>query len=119
MNLDATSILGWKRRKRQGSHRETARRVTGTSARRSRRASKLSMDVLEDRIALATFLVVDSFDGGPGSLRDAIAGANQLGGANRVIITSKVDQPIVLTKGEIPIATSLSIENHSGHPVEI
>ena len=119
MNLDATSILGWKRRKRQGSLRETARSVTGTPARRSRRASKLSMDVLEDRIALATFRVVDSFDGGPGSLRDAIARANQLGGANRVIITSKVDQPIVLTNGEIKVATGLGIENRSGHPVEI
>jgi len=77
------------------------------------------MEVLEDRIALSTFLVVNSFDGGPGSLRDAIARANQSGGTNRVIITSKVDQPIVLTNGEIKIATRLAIENRSGRPVEI
>jgi fibronectin-binding autotransporter adhesin len=81
------------------------------------------MEVLEDRIALATFLVVNSLDGpgrGPtGSLRDAITRADQSVGTNRVVITSKVDQPIVLTRGEIQIASNLSVENRSGHPVEI
>ena len=119
MSFGMTRILGWKRPDEQGLLRETGRCVAGTPGRRCRRASKLSMEVLEDRIALATFLVVNSFDGGPGSLRDAIAQADQSGGTNRVVITSKVDQPIVLTKGQLDIATSLSIENQSGHPVEI
>ena len=119
MSFAMARILGWKRPDGQGLLRETGRCVAGTPGRRCRRASKLSMEVLEDRIALATFLVVNSFDGGPGSLRDAIAQADQSGGTNRVVITSKVDQPIVLTKGQIQIATSLSIENQSGHPVEI
>ena len=102
MSFGMTRILGWKRPDGQGLLRETGRCVAGTPGRRCRRASKLSMEVLEDRIALATFLVVNSFDGGPGSLRDAIAQADQSGGTNRVVITSKVDQPIVLTKGQLP-----------------
>ena len=66
------------------------------------------MEVLEDRIALATFFVVNSLDGpgsGPaGSLRSAITQATQPGsGTNRVVITPGVTRPIDLTAGEIQL----------------
>jgi hypothetical protein len=82
------------------------------------------MEALEDRIALATFFVVNALDGpgsGPaGSLRSAITQATQSGGGtNRVVITSRVTTPIDLTAGEISIASSLAIENRAGHEVVI
>src|SRR5689334_21859737 len=92
MNLDATNLSRWKRRNGQGSIRASRRSVTDVLSRRSRRASRFLLEVLEDRIALTTFPVVTPFDSGPGSLRAAIAQADQPGGTNRVVITSKVDQ---------------------------
>jgi hypothetical protein len=82
------------------------------------------VEVLEDRVALTAFLVVNALDGpgnGPvGSLRYAIAQAETSGNpADRIVITPKVHGPIVLTAGEIPIGTSLSIENRASRPVEI
>jgi hypothetical protein len=82
------------------------------------------MEVLEARVALTTFLVVNALDGpgnGPvGSLRYAIAQADSSGGrTHTVVITSRVKGPIALTAGEIPIDTSLSIENQAGRAVEI
>ena len=91
MNFNAMRISGWKRRNGQGSPGEAGRCVTGRRGRRSTRASRLSVEVLEDRIALTTFLVVNSLDGQrPGSLRFAITQAEQSGsGTNRVVITSQ------------------------------
>src|SRR4051794_22059871 len=124
MSFDAARIFGWKRRNRQERLLEVGRGVTGTPSRQRTRASKLTMEVLEDRIALATFFVVNALDGpgsGPaGSLRSAITQATQPGGGtNRVVITSGVTRPIDLTAGEIGVATSLAIENRAGHEVVI
>ena len=98
----------------------------GIAARRRRlaRPSRLACEVLECRIAPATFLVVNALDGtgnGPsGSLRNAIAQADQSGDASDVIvITPKVRGPIALDSGELTIDSSLSIVNRSGRPVEI
>src|SRR4051795_12939135 len=124
MSFDATKILGWKRRNGQGSHADAGRGAPATPSRKRARASRPSMEVLEDRIALATFFVVNSLDGpgsGPaGSLRSAIIQATQPGsGTNRVVITPEVTRPIDLTAGEIHFATSLAIENRSGREVAI
>ena len=86
--------------------------------------SRPSIEVLEDRIALATFFVINSLDGpgsGPaGSLRSAITQATQPGsGTNRVVITSTEARPIDQTAGQISFATSLTIENRSGRPVVV
>jgi hypothetical protein len=82
------------------------------------------MEVLENRVALTAFSVVNALDGpgnGPvGSLRYSIAQAETSGKpADTIVITPKVHGPIVLTAGEIAIGTSLSIENRAGRPVEI
>src|SRR3954470_22541760 len=74
MSFDATRTWGWTRWNGQGSHADAGRGAPATPSRKRARASRPSMEVLEDRIALATFLVVNSLDGpgrGPtGSLRD-------------------------------------------------
>ena len=95
MSFDATSIFGWKRRNGQGLPRRLVAVSPATPGQRSPRASRPTMEVLEARIALATFFVVNSLDGpgsGPvGSLRSAITQASQPGGGtNRVVITSEV-----------------------------
>ena len=82
------------------------------------------MEVLEARVALTTFLVVNALDGpgnGPvGSLRYAIAQADMSDNpTDRVVITSHVRGPITLSAGEIAISTSLAIENGAGRAVEI
>src|SRR4051812_9700578 len=100
MNLDITNFLGSKRRNGQGSQRASRRSVTEVTSRKSRRVSRFLLEVLEDRIVLTTFPVATPLDSGPGSLRAAIAQADQSDGTNRVVITSKVDEPIVLTTGE-------------------
>lgn len=46
--------------------------------------SRLSMDPLEDRLAPATFTVVNANDGGHGSLRAAIVAANTSAGADAI-----------------------------------
>jgi hypothetical protein len=82
------------------------------------------MEVLEDRLVLTTFLVMNALDGpgnGPvGSLRNVIAQAEASGDRmDRIVVTPRVKGPIALTAGEIPIVTSLSIENRAGRAVEI
>jgi hypothetical protein len=91
---------------------------------RRRRGSSPSIEVLETRIAMAPFFVVNALDGpGPGpagSLRSAITQATQASsGGNRVVITSSVTTPIDLTAGEISIPTSLAIVNEAGRAVDI
>jgi hypothetical protein len=100
--------------------------VAGTESRRRRRtrAGRSAFDVLEGRIAPATFLVVNALDGpgsGPsGSLRNAIARAEESGDtSDTVVITPKARGPIALNSGELAIDTSLTIVNRSGRPIEI
>jgi hypothetical protein len=77
--------------------------------------------MLEDRLALSTFLVNNSTDNlMPGSLRYAITQANLPGNAGSIVkITNQVTSPIVLTAGELPLNASMTIRNDSGAPVEI
>jgi hypothetical protein len=102
------------------------RRPGGTeSRRRSRtRAWGSLFEVLEGRIALTAFLVTNPLDGpgaGPtGSLRNAIALAEQSGGTNDVVvITPAVKGTIALDSGELAIDASMTIVNRSGRPIEI
>src|SRR5262245_14720345 len=89
--------------------------------RRSPRATRPTLEPLEDRLVPATFLVTNSTDTlMPGSLRYAITQANHPGNdGSTVKITSQVTSPIVLTAGELPINASMTIRNDSGAPVEI
>jgi hypothetical protein len=88
---------------------------------RGRWDSRLSLEILEDRLALSTFLVTNSSDDlEPGSLRYAITQADLPGNEGSVVrITDQVAGPIVLTAGELPVSASMTIENLSGAPVEI
>src|SRR5262249_38483255 len=80
------------------------------------RASRLALELLEDRLVPSTFLVTDSLDNPlPGSLRYAIAQANLPGnGGSTVDITPQVTSPIVLANGELPINAGMTIRNDSG-----
>jgi hypothetical protein len=92
-------------------------------SRQSRRwwDSRLSLEILEDRLALSTFLVTNSTDNlMQGSLRYAITQANLPGNDGSIVkITNQVASPIVLTAGELPVNASMTIRNDSGAPVEI
>src|SRR5262249_54085744 len=80
--------------------------------------SRLSLEVLEDRFPLSTFLVTNATDNlMPGSLRYAITQANLPGNdGSTVRITNQVEGTIVLTAGELPINASMTIRNDSGVP---
>src|SRR5262245_15297541 len=63
------------------------RKLTSRRARRAGRAtcrSPLGFEVLEDRLAPATFTVINTLDSGAGSLRQAILGANAAPGADLI-----------------------------------
>jgi hypothetical protein len=74
------------------------------------RDKQLRVEQLEDRRMLATFMVTNLNDFGPGSLRAAIAQANyQSPGADEIVFSS-VSGTINLTIGELEIVDSVSIE---------
>jgi hypothetical protein len=88
------------------------------------RTYRLSLDVLEDRTTLSTFLVSSAFDPRGalvrGSLRWAVAQANlPRNQGSAVAITTAVQGSITLRAGEIPIRSRLTIENDSGRPLTI
>jgi hypothetical protein len=85
---------------------------------------RLSVDLLEDRTAPATFSVTNALDPRGvllrGSLRWAVAQANlpRNNGAT-IAITPAVQNAITLRAGQIPIRSSVTIENQSGRPLAI
>ncbi|HEY2586797.1 MAG TPA: hypothetical protein VGI81_13720 [Tepidisphaeraceae bacterium] len=78
---------------------------------RSRRLSStdVTAELLEGRVLLSTYVVTNLNDAGPGSLRDAIARANQSGGADAVGFSHKLAGMIVLTSGQLEIGDDLTI----------
>ncbi|HEV3121339.1 MAG TPA: hypothetical protein VGY53_05530 [Isosphaeraceae bacterium] len=113
----------WLRRIRAHAER-TGRAVFALERPRRRAARRLGVEVLESRLALATFLVTNAVDGvtpPPNSLRNAINLANASSDASSVVtITQDVQSPVInLTAGELPINVSLTIQNLSGHPLTI
>ncbi len=88
------------------------------------RAIRLSLDVLEDRTTPSTFLVTRALDPRDvlvrGTLRWAVAQANLPRNHGSIVaITPSVQNLITLRAWEIPIRSSLTIENESGHPLTI
>jgi titin len=62
-----------------------SRRSRSARSRRSlSRQSRPRLEILEDRLALATFLVSSAADSGPGTLRQAILDANAAAGADQI-----------------------------------
>src|SRR4029434_5986681 len=68
------------------------------------------IEFLEPRIAPATFLVTSLADAGSGSLRDAIADANDSSGADIIVFRKGLTGSIKLATGEIDITDTLAIK---------
>src|SRR4051794_33754798 len=69
----------------------------------------LHLEELEGRLVLSAYHVSTLTDGGPGSLRDAIAQANNHAGADVIIFGSGLTGTIALTGGELDITDDLKI----------
>ena len=65
------------------------------------RRTLLKLETLNDRIAPATFTVLNNNDAGTGSLRQAILDANAMAGTDVIVFnaTFKTAQTITLTSG--------------------
>lgn len=100
--------------------RSLSRRLRAPKSTRTCRL-RPSLEILEDRLVPATFLVTNPTDNlDPGSLRYAITEANLPGNQGSTIeITPQVNGPINLTGGELPIESNMTIRNDSGAPLEI
>jgi fibronectin-binding autotransporter adhesin len=116
---------------RVSEHRSFFQRVWKASRCKARlqgrprsRTIRLSLDTLEDRVTPSTFLVTNASDPQhrlvSGSLRRAINQANlPRNQGSTVEITAAVKGPITLHAGELPIRSSVTIENASGIPLTI
>lgn len=71
--------------------------------------TNLKLEQLEDRCVPATFTVRNLNDSGPGSLRDAIATANDRAGADVIVFRENLHGTITLN-GSLAITDSLSIK---------
>src|SRR5262245_16730063 len=87
--------------------RSSQTRPTRTRRRPTRRC--LSLEPLEGRLVLSAFHVTTLADGGPGSLRAAVARANAHPGADAIDFDSGLTGTIALTGGELDITGDLTI----------
>jgi parallel beta-helix repeat protein len=71
--------------------------------------ARLALESLEDRTVPAPFLVTNLDDTGTGSLRDAIAQANALGGLDTISFQAGLSGTITLTTGELDITDPVQI----------
>src|SRR5437763_1521431 len=84
-------------------------RGTGHQA-RARSRVRLAVEALEDRTTPSTFTVTTLADSGPGSLRQAILGANAAPGADVIEFAPRVRGTIALTSGQLSITDDLNID---------
>jgi hypothetical protein len=68
------------------------------------------LELLESRIAPATFIVTSLADAGAGTLRDAIVEANDHPGADVIVFKSGLTGTIDITSGQIQITDTLKIK---------
>jgi hypothetical protein len=95
------------------------RRALGTAGRTARRTVVPRCEVLEDRTVPSTFTVMNLNDGGPGSLRDAIAMANANPGADTIVIPPRLTGIILLRSGELLITDSVTITGPGANHVAV
>jgi hypothetical protein len=69
-----------------------------------------SIELLEPRIAPATFVVTSLADGGTGSLREAVGEANDRPGADLIVFKAGLTGTIGITSGQIAITDALTIK---------
>jgi hypothetical protein len=113
--------------RRSSNLRSTARALAALARLRRKAAAPRSspklvsyrpcLETFEDRTVLSTLTVLNALDGGPGSLRDAIAAASK----NDTIVfdPSLNGQTITLTSGELAIRQSLDIEGPGANHLAI
>src|SRR5262249_47704607 len=90
----------------------------GNTAGDGRRASalasatrcRLQLEALEDRFLPSTFTVLNDFDSGSGSLRQAVLDANGHPGADVIDFAPAVSGTILLTSGQLSITDDLRID---------
>ena len=83
---------------------------TGISRRTRRRRCFLGLERLEERVALATFMVTNLGDSGDGSLRQAIVDSNSsTPGPNEIDFAPGLSGTIALTSGELQITNEVRI----------
>ena len=80
-----------------------------TSVERSPEYTRAWLEALGDRIVPSTFHVTTLADGGAGSLRDAVARANALPGADTIDFQPALAGTIALTGGELDITDDVAI----------
>src|SRR4030095_1791558 len=68
------------------------------------------IEFLESRTPPATFIVTSLEDAGAGSLRDAIAQANDHPGADVIVFKKGLTGTINIASGQIPITDTLTIK---------
>ena len=76
----------------------------------SRARFRLAVDLLESRALLSTLTVTNTDDSGPGSLRDAIAIADSLTSATKIVFAPTVSGTIDLASGPLTITNNLDID---------
>ena len=94
------------------NHPRSLRKSRGHRRRQafSVRPRRLGMEMLEDRLVLSTFLVENTADVGPGSLRQAVLDANTSPGADEIAFdVSLTGQTIVLGGVELAVSDDLRI----------
>ena len=82
----------------------------GPKRRLARQASCAQVvEALERRVLLSTFMVTNTLDSGPGSLRDDVQMSNSTPGANTITFAPGLSGTITLTSGAIEITDDLAI----------
>src|SRR5262249_29859807 len=76
---------------------------------RPRRAARLSLEALGDRVVPSTFTVGNLADGGPGSLRQAVLDANANPGADIIDFAPGLTGTIGLTGGQLNLTHAPTI----------
>ena len=98
------------------SHRRRGRRPMGryaSSAPRVQVPVPSMVERLESRVLLSTYMVTNTLDSGPGSLRNDIVMSNAAGGANTITWATELTGTITLTSGQLEISNDLTITSVS------
>ena len=90
---------------------------TSRKHRNKTRSRQLGCESLENRIVLATFFVTNGNDSGAGSLRQAIADANTLAGADTIEFNGVTN--VTLTSGQLSVTGSVTIDGASAGATKV
>src|SRR5262245_35067861 len=85
------------------------RRVRPVTDSRLQQWARLALERLEDRTTPTNFVVTNTGDAGPGSLRQAVLEANASPGLDTITFDSAVEGTITLTSGVMTITDRLTI----------